>query len=105
MDKRKFYVDIRKRTHGKYRKTFRLSSDQMDDPHNRMEYRQPMSQLWSRPCLLSLVVEWEIQRVHQLLVMATGEVMDLEVARVEEQVTVLVAVEHRYLAMVEVDLH
>ena len=105
MDKRRFYVDIRRRKRGKYRKTFRLSSDQMDDRHNRMEFRQPMSQLWSRPCLLWLVVEWEIQRVHQLLVMATGEVMDLEVAQVEEQVVVLVAVEHRYLARVEADLH
>ena len=86
MDKRKFYVDIRRRTHGKYRKIFRLSSDQMDDPHNRMEYRQPMSQLWSRPCLLLLVVEWENRLDERRDVV----VMELVLAQVLECVLVMV---------------
>jgi len=86
MDKRKFYVDIRRRTHGKYRKIFRLSSDQMDDSHNRMECRQPMSQLWSRPCLLLLVVEWENRLDERRDVV----VMELVLAQVLECVLVMV---------------
>ena len=95
MDKHKFYVDIRKRTHGKYRKTFRLSSDQMDDPHNRMEYRQPMSQLWSRPCWLLLVVEWEIRLDEHRDV-----VMELVRAQVLECVPVMVLAQVRAMAPV-----
>jgi len=68
-----------------------------------MECRQPMSQLWSRPCLLWLAVEWEIRLderrelgvVAMELALAQVRAMALVVGRLR----VVVRTQWVYLAM------
>ncbi len=63
-----------------------------------MECRQPVSQLWSRPCLLWLAVEWEIRldERRELGVVA----MELALAQALECVLVMVLAQVRAMALV-----